>query len=93
MTFLVRMGAKHMKKKHWRKKIRLILRVKSCTKSIRDYINSMTQEDVHSQYYEENKRKIIEKIIGLIDLAQSLFLPEGSRRQSLPIMRPYLLKR
>ncbi|GAK57971.1 sugar transferase [Candidatus Vecturithrix granuli] len=65
-------------KKHWLKKIRLILRIKTFTKSIRDYINSMAQEDSHSLYYEENKRKIIEKIIGLIDLSQAFLAPDGS---------------
>lgn len=64
-------------KKYGLKKIRLILRIKAFTKSIRDYIHSMAQEDVHSLYYEENKRKIIEKIIGVIDLSQALLDPNG----------------
>ena len=59
-------------KKHLGRKIQLILRIKTFTKSIRDYINSMTQEDTESLYYEENKRKIIEKIIAVIDLYQAL---------------------
>ncbi len=59
-----------MKRRLWLKRLRLFFRIKSFTKSIRDYINSMSREDHRSQHYEENKRKIIEKIIELADVCQ-----------------------
>ena len=64
-------------KKLWVKKLRLLLQIKSFTKSIRDYINTMSREDTQSLYYEENKRKIIEKIIGLVDLCQEFLFPDN----------------
>lgn len=66
-----------MKKKHWLKILRLVFRIKSLTKSIRDYINSMAREESHSLYYEENKRKIIEKIIELVDVCQDFLSQNG----------------
>jgi len=64
-------------KKQWLKKIRLLFEITSYTKSIRDYIHSMSREDVHNVYYEENKRQIIQKIIQLIDLLQQLLSTDG----------------
>lgn len=61
----------------WLKKIRLMLQSKSYIKSIRDYINSMSQEDPQNPYYEKNKQLIFEKIIALIDLFQEFLLPDG----------------
>ena len=70
-------------KRRWFKKFHLAIRIKSQTKHIRDNINSMAREKVHDKYYEENKRKLLEKVIRLIDTFQELLSPNG-RTPELP---------
>ncbi|PID57183.1 hypothetical protein CSB45_08110 [candidate division KSB3 bacterium] len=59
------------------KKIRTLFAIKSCTKSIHDYVHAMIGESRHSPYYEENKRLILEKILSLIDLLEELLHPDS----------------
>ncbi|PIE34219.1 hypothetical protein CSA56_08795 [candidate division KSB3 bacterium] len=60
----------------WLTKIRLFFTISSSTRSIRDYINAMTQESRTSLYYEENKRLIIQKILEVVDMVQEFIAPE-----------------
>lgn len=69
-------------KSQWFKKLRLIARIQSQVKRIRDNIYAMAGDEVDSPYYEENKRKLIEKIIALLDTCQE-FLCQGNHPPNL----------
>ena len=62
--------------RHWLKKLRLLPRITSQTKSIRHNLQATTREEPQSQSYEENKRKLIEQAIQLIDACQEFLAPD-----------------
>lgn len=74
---------KNPMKHFWLKQLRVIWRVKSLTKDVRNSIHSMAQEKSQGRDYEKYKQQTIEKIIELIDACQQFF-PTNTASQPLP---------